>query len=182
MLKALIIPIFIIYPFLLLFLLRNSFSPRYLSIVLAFFVIVQLLRKAKDPLSLVFAGICFVFAVLLALLNSEIAAKSYPIAVNLVLLACFALSLIYPPSLAERFARVKHPDLPEKAVNYCRNVTAIWCLFFILNALISFATLRFSTEVWTLYNGFISYILVGLLFTAEFIYRSRLMKRIADDR
>jgi uncharacterized membrane protein len=182
MAKFFVIPILIIYPFLLFFLFRNGFQPRLLSILLIACAVFQMLGRKKNPLSRVFAAICFLFAILLAFLNSAVAAKIYPIAVNFVLLAFFFISLIYPPSLAERFARIKNPDLPEKAVDYCRKVTLVWCFFFIINAGLSFATLHFSTEVWTVYNGFISYLLIGLLFTVEFIYRTRLIKRIAYDK
>ncbi|MDR2105410.1 MAG: hypothetical protein LBP51_06625 [Deferribacteraceae bacterium] len=152
-----------------------------MAFLLAVCALIQLLRRGKNPLALVFAILCSIFAAALLLLNSVAAAKLYPIAVNLVLLLFFSLSLIYPPSAAERFARLKQPDIPNVAVQYCRKVTIVWCLFFIFNASVSFATTRFSTQVWTIYNGFASYILIGLLFAVEFGYRTRLIKRLPHD-
>ena len=38
--------------------------------------------------------------------------KLYPVLVNAALLGVFAYSLISPPSMIERFARIREPDLP----------------------------------------------------------------------
>ena len=37
-----------------------------------------------------------------------------------------------------------------------------------------------DTQIWTLYNGVISYILMGLLFTLEYIARIYLRKKDVD--
>jgi uncharacterized membrane protein len=74
--------------------------------------------------------------------------------------------------MIERFARLAQPDLPEVAVIWTKKVTSVWCLFFILNTCIALYTVLFtSTQIWVLYNGFISYLLMGLLFAGEFILR-----------
>lgn len=49
---------------------------------------------------------------------------------------------------------------------------------FVMNGLVSLATALFcSDETWTLYNGVISYVLIGMMFTAEYIIRIILRKR-----
>ncbi|EYU47959.1 putative membrane protein [Acinetobacter baumannii 1457504] len=46
--------------------------------------------------------------------------------------------------------------------------------FLFCNALIALSTVLFtSTQVWVIYNGFISYVLMGILFLGEFILRKR---------
>jgi uncharacterized membrane protein len=61
---------------------------------------------------------------------------------------------------------------------YCRRVTAAWCIFFVVNGMISLATALWgSNEVWMLYNGVISYILIGTVFTVEYIIRIILRRR-----
>lgn len=94
----------------------------------------------------------------------------YPAIVNLILLLSFSYSLFNPPSIIERFARIQNPDLPKEAIAYTRKITKIWCLFFIINGLIALLT-TVNIEYWTLYNGFISYLLIGLLLSAEYVYR-----------
>jgi uncharacterized membrane protein len=101
-----------------------------------------------------------------------VALKAYPILVSLGMAAVFAYSLFYPPCMIERFARLREPELPESATSYLCNVTRIWLGFFLLNAAISTWTASLETlELWTLYNGFISYVLIGCLFCGEFVMR-----------
>src|SRR5690606_37208099 len=86
----------------------------------------------------------------------------------------FASTLVKPPSMIERFARLAEPDLPETGVIWTRKVTIVWCIFFVLNALVALATVLFAPmQIWVLYNGFISYLLMGLLLLGEFILRKR---------
>lgn len=103
----------------------------------------------------------------------------YPVVVNLLMLALFTHSLWQKESLIERFARLQDPDLPEYAVCYTRQVTKVWCLFFIVNGIVALITTFMSLSTWTIYNGLISYLLAGVLFAVEFIVRMR-VKRINE--
>lgn len=104
--------------------------------------------------------------------NDQISLRLYPILVNLGLLTIFAASLYYPPPIIERLARLNIPDLPEKGIVYTRKVTQIWCLFFIFNGLAAFYTaLWCSMKSWSLYNGLIAYVLIGLLMAGEYLVR-----------
>ena len=95
----------------------------------------------------------------------------YPIVVNVLMFTLFAQSLWQKESMIERFARLQDPELPDYAINYTRNVTKVWCVFFIINGSISYATTLMSLDVWTLYNGLLSYLFAGVLFALEFIIR-----------
>lgn len=76
--------------------------------------------------------------------------------------------------MVERLARLREPDLPLVAVAYTRRVTQVWCVFFIINGALAFATAVWASDaVWSLYTGVIAYILMGLLFGAEFLFRLR---------
>lgn len=100
----------------------------------------------------------------------------YPVLVTLCALFFFAQSLTTTPMI-ERFARLAHPDLPAEGVLWCRRVTQVWCGFFLLNASIALWTTTQSQAIWTLYNGCISYILMGVLFVGEYLLRLRAQKR-----
>lgn len=114
-------------------------------------------------------------AMLIALPTDGI--RLYPVIVSLSLAAVFIASLISPPSAIERIARIGEPDLPPAGVIYTRHVTIVWVGFFLLNAAIATWTALFaSLETWTLYNGFISYIAMGVLFGAEFLVRQRMLR------
>ncbi|ADT86697.1 hypothetical protein [Vibrio furnissii] len=95
----------------------------------------------------------------------------YPVAVNACMLVFFAASLKQPQTLIERLARLHEPDLPESGVRYTRKVTQVWCLFFLFNAIIALYTCFLPMEIWTLYNGLISYCLAGALFAIEWLVR-----------
>ena len=117
-------------------------------------------------------------ALLLVALSPLAGLESYPILLSLAFAGLFAYSLRHPPSAIERIARVREPDLPSSAVPYLRNVTLVWLGFFLVNAAISAVTaMSGDLELWTLYNGLISYILVGALFTAELIVRQFVRRR-----
>ncbi|MDR2863175.1 MAG: hypothetical protein LBV54_04775 [Puniceicoccales bacterium] len=105
----------------------------------------------------------------------------YPVAVSLLLLSGFVWSLFKPPTAIERLARLKDPDLPPEGVRYTRRVTQVWCAFFIFNGSISLATcLHGDLAIWTFYNGALSYILIALLFSGEWLLRRRLTGKPKD--
>ena len=109
---------------------------------------------------------------LAALLNHPLALLLTPPAVSFALLASFAQSLRGPMPVIERFARIVVPDLSDEEIAYCRTTTLVWCAFFALNGCIEVGlALGARIEVWTLYTGLVSYLLIGTLFAAEFVYR-----------
>ena len=74
----------------------------------------------------------------------------------------------------ERLARLHDPELDAHGVAYTRRVTIVWCGFFILNGGIALATALWASEqTWALYNGFITYALMGLLMGGEWLVRRR---------
>ena len=115
--------------------------------------------------------------VLLNLFNDPVYLKLNPVIISSSVLFTFGYTLIYPPSMIETFARIQDKDLPEKAVPYCRKVTVIWCIFLLFNSLTALYTALYTDmQIWAFYNGFLSYILMGLLFAGEFLYRTLVLK------
>ena len=91
---------------------------------------------------------------------------------NLGLLYIFGFSLYKKPSVIETLARLQEPELDDFAVKYTEKVTWVWCLFFCVNGSIALYTaLCSSIAQWTLYNGLISYILIGTLMSVEWLVR-----------
>jgi uncharacterized membrane protein len=111
--------------------------------------------------------------------NELLTLRFYPAIANAAMLLLFAWSLLSPPSLIERIARIQHPNLPLEGMIYTRRVTQIWCGFFIVNgSLALITTLWGSLEIWSLYNGFIAYLLMGLLFAGEYLVRIKTQKHV----
>lgn len=115
--------------------------------------------------------------ILLSIFDDPIYLKLNPVIISLSVFFAFSLTLIKPPSMIETFARLQDKNLPEKAIPYCRKVTIIWCIFLLSNSGIALYTAVYSDmQTWTLYNGLISYILMGALFGGEFLYRILILK------
>lgn len=106
--------------------------------------------------------------------NDLITLRFYPVIVSVGFFMLFTGSLLYPPPIIERIARLQHPNLPEQGVIYTRKVTKVWCVFFVINGSIATATaLWCSFAWWSLYNGFIAYLLSALLMGIEYLVRIR---------
>jgi len=138
------------------------------------FDIQDVLKKVIPLIILLLVGISFV-------LDNEMGLLLYPVVINTALAITFYYSLISPPPIIERMARLTQPDLPEHAIAYTRKVTIVWLCFFIFNGVIAGYTAFFcDIETWTLYNGLIAYILMGILFAGEYLVRLKVQKRHED--
>ena len=105
----------------------------------------------------------------------------YPVAVSVALLCLFGWSLTQPMSLVERLARLQDPELPPAGVRYTRTVTKVWCGFFVLNGGLAVATVWYGDlALWSLYNGLVSYLLMGLLMGGEYLVRLRVKRSFAS--
>jgi uncharacterized membrane protein len=83
----------------------------------------------------------------------------------------FGRSLAGVP-LVERFARADHPELISELTGYCRTVTRVWFVFLVANAAVALGLALFAPlATWALYTGLISYLLMGLVFAAEWLVR-----------
>lgn len=102
----------------------------------------------------------------------------YPVLVNALLLILFAGSLLGPSSLVERLARLQKTTLSAAEVRYTRNVTRVWCAFFVFNGSLAWLTCWYGDmRIWALYNGGISYALIGTLMGTEWLIRKRVQRR-----
>ncbi len=114
-------------------------------------------------------------------MSCPIAPLLYPVMMSFGVAAFFGGSLLFPPPLIERIARLSEPNLGPKGVAYTRKVTMAWFIFSLLNAMISLTTALYGNlELWTLYNGFISYLLMGSLFLSEYGFRQYYKRRISE--
>lgn len=112
-----------------------------------------------------------------AIWNDPLGLLLAPVFVNGALLAAFALSLRGQP-IVETLARLQVDRLAPAEVRYCRRVTEIWCAFFVVNGGIALALgLSKSLDAWAFYTGFLSYVLMGLLFAGEYVHRHARFRR-----
>lgn len=110
--------------------------------------------------------------------DPSLGARSYPVLVSLALAGVFGWSLRHPPTVIERIARLTEPDLSADGVAYVTTVTWIWFGFFLANAAVAGVLAGFASwEAWAFYTGFLSYLLVGLLWFGERLVRGRFRRR-----
>jgi len=171
-----------LYPFLILAGLRYVDARTLGGVVL----LVLLLRYRFDVMRLIgglspFQRAAMAMPLLLGVAvmatNEESLLRLYPAVVSASMLCLFGDSLLRPPSMIERLARLREPELPAEGVRYTRHVTEAWCAFFVVNGgLAVYTALWTSREAWALYNGCISYIIMGCLFGGEHLLRRRLRR------
>ncbi|MGA9521556.1 MAG: hypothetical protein WBV82_08840 [Myxococcaceae bacterium] len=166
------------YPLLVYFGL-GRFEPRWMALPLVGIAVVRAVAT-RERVWLVAALGAGVLAATTLLGNSALPLKLYPVLVNGVLLVVFATSLAFPPTVIERLARLREPELPPSGVTYTRRVTQVWCGFFVLNGSTALATSLWGSDaIWALYNGLVAYVLMGLLFAGEWWIRRRIRARHA---
>jgi uncharacterized membrane protein len=112
--------------------------------------------------------------VAMLLFDARLAVQAYPVIVSLSFSAIFGFSLLFPPTVVERIARLAEPDLPPSGAAYTRKVTVVWAIVLLINAFVSMATTLWgSLAQWTLWNGLLSYLLMGSIFVGEWLIRKR---------
>jgi len=102
---------------------------------------------------------------------------------NLLFLLSFGITLFWPPSMIYRFAIIQDKSIPnslgeKRIAAYCKKVTILWIVFFIINGNIAAWTIFSGSDIlWAVYNGGVSYILMGMLFAGEYIVRKKAMRK-----
>lgn len=115
--------------------------------------------------------------VALSLIDAPLAAKAYPALISVMIAALFANSLRAPPSLIERMARMRDPDLSQAGQDYCRRLTCVWTAWLVANAAIAaLLAVVDSLSLWALWTGLISYLCTGILFFGEMLIRPWLLR------
>ena len=182
LLKFLVAGIAVCYPLVIYFGLETLPLKLLTGIILVVFVL-RLIVSGNSSLyflkrlSFSVAAIGILLAATSLLFDSEKVLLFYPVLVSFSSLIVFAWSLIKPPSMIECFARIMDDQLPDEAIAYTRKVTMIWCLFFILNGSFAlFTVIHGDYKLWALYNGLLSYIIMGGLLGVEWLYRKWILK------
>jgi uncharacterized membrane protein len=118
-------------------------------------------------------GVAFAMTSLVSLIwNDELWLLLAPALQNLTLFAAFALSFTRRETAIETLARAQVGELSAEEVTYCRRVNALWCAFLAANsAACAAVALVGSREAWALYTGIVAYVLLGVLFACEYVYR-----------
>ncbi|WP_370280760.1 hypothetical protein [Pontibacterium sp.] len=175
-LKILAVSLTISYPFLIYWGLQKYDAGMLLPVLLILLALRWITGGALAERKLVMATFIGL-AVIVMVGGEKLGLKFYPVIMNLGFLILFVSSLFSSQTVIERFARLKEPDLPEAGVLYTRKVTWAWSIFFLMNGTIAAVTAVWANDqVWMLYNGLISYLLIALLACGEWLVRQRIRR------
>lgn len=174
-LKAFCVPAFFLYPFLVAGALFFDLPVKFLPLILVFAAGVSAVGSGFRWLWLIGAA----SAVALFFTEESVFLKLYPVLMNAAVAGIFAASLAGTPLIAV-FAKKMGYELNDAAErNYARKATLAWAVFMTANALVSLATVFLPLSVWTVYNGGISYVLIGLMMCGEYVVRRKVQGRCA---
>ena len=169
--------VFLLYPFIIFFGLK-WLEPSVLALILVTLTLLKI-YTSKNKTAIPLVKIVGINAILLlsfnVFVNSAILLKLYPVIINLSFFSVFIYSIFKPPTVITLIASAQE-KITENAVIYTKKVTLFWCGFFILNGIIALWTVFQSDEYWAVYNGVISYILMGILFACEWLVRRNFKK------
>lgn len=156
-------------------------QPRWLALALGGALLTREIGRSRQGATSPFLVPLVLVGVILALalvFNEGRFFLFVPVLLNAALLVSFARTLIAGPSMVESLARRRFGQVPIEHVGYCRRVTEVWCVFFVINSgVILWLALRGPLEHWVVYTGLVAYLLMGALFTAEMTYRAWRFRR-----
>lgn len=154
-------------------------------------------KKKIDFKPLIGSCLFLVAGILCFITQETIFLRLYSVVISVTMLFLFGSTLFFPPNMIFRFATladktIKGAPWEDKVNAYCKKVTIVWCCFFIINGTISvftaFADSIFpniseeqANTIWSVYNGGISYVLMGLLFIVEYCIRKVVDKKIRKE-
>ena len=147
-------------------------------------------KKALDWRPMVSSALFLIAGIVCFVTNQSVFLKLYSVVISVVLLSVFGSTLFFEPNICFRFAVMSDKSIAGSSYEaqvcaYCRKVTVVWCCFFIINgsiaaytALHDFGSEDLNNKIWSVYNGGISYILMGLLFSVELLVRKMVDKKM----
>ena len=129
---------------------------------------IRRLREVKTGIALLMliGGLIAVF------LHNPLTVMFYPLAVNLALFFVFASSLAADETIIQKMVRARRGNLDPATKSYTRTLTKVWVAFIAINSCVTAYTIWLQDmEVWSIYNGCISYIAIGVFAASEFAFR-----------
>lgn len=149
-------------------------SPAFFALLLLAVAAVKfsIANDKKDFYQLAILVVAIVFSILLAVTNNQLLLKLYPVIMSVSVAWIFASSLREPENILLRMARMAGKTITPEAQFYTRRLTLLWVALLLANAAVAlYFALLGTLAQWAFYCGLLSYILFGLVFILELIYR-----------
>lgn len=105
-------------------------------------------------------------------IDEPVLLRAVPPLIGLSFTLNFFVSLLRGRPLVESFARMQKSDLTQEEVTYCRRATWYWVAVLTANTIMVTAAIFLKqTWQWLVAAAPASYILIGLAFVAEYVFR-----------
>ncbi len=122
--------------------------------------------------------VVIIYSIALSLSEGDALLRLYPVVVSLSMAVVFALSLRAEKSFIESLASLSGKAITPNAKRYTRRLTAVWASLLLVNALVAlYLAMYASLENWALYCGLLAYIIMGIVFAAEWLFRQYYIRR-----
>ena len=145
----------------------------YLAALLSLPFLSAVFTRARPGTWQILAAGFAVIVLLLAAGNEQLIVKLVPLTVNGVLLWFFASTLFSGRMpLITRFASLMREDMPPAVLIYTRWATIAWSAYFLFIFSLSLLLAIYAPiELWSFFSNVLSYVLLVLMFLAEFTVR-----------
>ncbi len=176
--RAAFVVVLALYPFIIYFGIR-VLPPSFFGFALAVLLLIRFgfVRPEERASAVPALVLLLTYAVAATVVGSARMLLYYPALVNFVLCAVFASSFRQDEPLLLRIMRARGVTMHAHIPPYLTRLTAVWATFFALNGLIAVWTTTASMEIWTIYNGMISYLLIAALMAGEWLFRRHYERR-----
>jgi uncharacterized membrane protein len=181
----------VLYPIMVfLTLVVFKWPVRYLSIGIIVFGIAYCLVNSKhyegkhslglfiSPAILLIVGV-----VSLCLGENPIAIKLYPVMTDTAFLTIMLTSIFFPPPFVFHIINIFDKSIKDKVpeetyMQFCKKATAVWCVFFTIDAAIVAGIVFFAPDrFWYIYAGCVTYVIIGLIVLCEIAVLLKLEKK-----
>jgi uncharacterized membrane protein len=193
--KYLFVVLILLYPILVFSALVIFKLPiRFLSIfiialALAYFLVNRHTYKGRNAVAVfVSPAILCCIGVVCFFTGSSLTLKLYPVLANFVYFVIMITSVFIPPPVVlyiiNAFDKKLRDNLePAAFERCCRRATIAWCVFFFFDSIIALVTVfRAPAIVWGIYNGGITYVLMGMVFAGEYFIFKKMERRSLAER
>lgn len=131
-------------------------------------------RAVAIPVFLLLLG----YALLAAFMGTDRLLLLYPALLNFTGMLVFIASLFQGKPLLLRVAEARDMPMSEHSEGYLYKLTAIWAVFLAANGCVALWSMTQSFAFWALYNGLLSYLLIGVLLLGEILFRGYYKRRM----
>jgi len=164
-----VVGLFLAYPFLIDRLDESDRGP--VAPVLVALLLLCRAGRVQGGSRWLLAGLGFFLALGSWILGAAVSRWIPPVAFLFVAWG-FGRTLFHPPSLIERMVRLQYPEIPPYLQRYLFRLTWLWCVTFLLLAVISVAlSLAGASKGWLWFHALGIYLVMAVLIMGEYAWR-----------